>query len=97
MPHRTKLKDFDDDFPRFAFTRGNADETANWVRENDVRSLRLVTTDWHMRRAAGELQRKLPDGVEVIRDAVPSQPSVGSLFLEYHKLIASYAASLINF
>ena len=77
-------------------TRSNAAETAKWVAQNDVRSLRLVTTDWHMRRAAGELDRTLPASVTVIRDAVPSQPDGGTLFLEYHKLIASRAAGLAD-
>jgi uncharacterized SAM-binding protein YcdF (DUF218 family) len=78
-------------------TRTNATETADWVEENQIRSLRLVTTDWHMRRAAGELGRTLPPGVTVIRDAVPSQPDLASLFLEYHKLIASSVAGLFGF
>lgn len=78
-------------------TRSNAAETAQWVADNKIRSLRLVTTDWHMRRAASELDRTLPDGVTVIRDAVPSQPSLASLFLEYHKLLASWAANLIDY
>ncbi|MEM9311057.1 MAG: YdcF family protein [Pseudomonadota bacterium] len=78
-------------------TRGNASETALWVKSNEVTSLRLVTTDWHMRRAAAELQRKLPVSVKVVWDAVPSQPSVGVLFLEYHKLIASQLAGLVNY
>jgi uncharacterized SAM-binding protein YcdF (DUF218 family) len=77
-------------------TRSNAAETAKWVAQNEVRSLRLVTTDWHMRRAAGELDRTLPDHVTVIRDAVPSQPDIGTLFLEYHKLLASRAAGLAD-
>jgi uncharacterized SAM-binding protein YcdF (DUF218 family) len=77
-------------------TRSNASETAKWVAQNEVRSLRLVTTDWHMRRAAGELDRTLPDHVTVVRDAVPSQPQLGTLFLEYHKLIASRAAGLFD-
>lgn len=77
-------------------TRSNAAETAKWVAQNEVRSLRLVTTDWHMRRAAGELDRTLPDHVTVIRDAVPSQPDLGTLFLEYHKLIASRATGLAD-
>ncbi|WP_296721544.1 YdcF family protein [Erythrobacter sp.] len=77
-------------------TRSNASETAKWVAQNEVRSLRLVTTDWHMRRAAGELARTLPDHVTVIRDAVPSQPQFGTLFLEYHKLLASRAAGLAD-
>jgi len=33
-------------------TRGNARETSEWVAQRKVRSLRLVTSDWHMRRAA---------------------------------------------
>jgi uncharacterized SAM-binding protein YcdF (DUF218 family) len=77
-------------------TRSNAAEIAQWVRENEVSSLRLVTTDWHMRRAANELARALPDNVVVVRDAVPSNPSFGSLFLEYHKLLASWTAGLIG-
>ena len=77
-------------------TRSNAAETAKWVAQNEVRSLRLVTTDWHMRRAAGELDRTLPEFVTVVRDAVPSQPDLGTLFLEYHKLIASRAAGMAD-
>ena len=77
-------------------TRGNANETAEWVERNKVTSLRLVTTDWHMRRAAGELDRKLPDTVRVVRDAVPSQPNMWTLFLEYNKLIASQLAGFLG-
>ena len=77
-------------------TRSNAAETAKWVAQNEVRSLRLVTTDWHMRRAAGELDRMLPDHVTVVRDAVPSKADFKTLFLEYHKLIASRAAGLAD-
>jgi len=77
-------------------TRSNAAETAQWVEDEGVQSLRLVTTDWHMRRAAGELARKLPSGITVVQDAVPSEPSLPSLFLEYHKLLASMAAGLFD-
>lgn len=77
-------------------TRSNAAETAQWVRDNRIKSLRLVTTDWHMRRAASELSRALPDDITVVRDAVPSSPAFSSLFLEYHKLLASWTAGLIG-
>lgn len=73
-----------------ADTRGNALETADWVEGHKIKSLRLVTTDWHMRRAAHELAHKLPDNVTIVRDAVPSEPSFRILFLEYNKLLASY-------
>lgn len=75
-------------------TRSNAAETAQWVRERRYRRLRLVTTDWHMRRAASELGNALPDDVAVLRDAVRSHPSLRNLFLEYNKLLASVAARL---
>jgi uncharacterized SAM-binding protein YcdF (DUF218 family) len=71
-------------------TRGNARETATWVQDSQVRSIRLVTSDWHMRRAALELSRSLPAGVAVVRDAVRTEPSLWILFLEYHKLIATW-------
>lgn len=75
-------------------TRSNATEAARWIAAAKAGSVRLVTTDWHMRRAAGELSRAAPDGTTIIRDAVPSKPSLFALFLEYHKLIASRLAWL---
>ena len=77
-------------------TRSNASEIAQWIARNNIASLRLVTTDWHMARAAGELGNVLPKEVVVVRDAVPSSPSLPGLFLEYHKLIASRIAGLLN-
>jgi uncharacterized SAM-binding protein YcdF (DUF218 family) len=76
-------------------TRSNAAETAAWIAHHHFRSLRLVTTDWHMRRAAAELGAALPDGVTILRDAVPSRPRRGILFLEYNKLLASTLARLM--
>lgn len=71
-------------------TRSNAVEAANWLRSKRARTVRLVTVDWHMRRAAYELGRELPEGTTMLRDAVRSHPSLQILFLEYHKLIARY-------
>ena len=76
-------------------TRGNAEETEQWVAARKVRSLRLVTTDWHMRRAASELASRLPASIEIVEDAVPSRPSLRILFVEYHKLIARGIARLL--
>jgi uncharacterized SAM-binding protein YcdF (DUF218 family) len=73
-------------------TRGNARETAVWMAEHDVRSIRLVTADWHMRRAARELEAILPDGATMVRDAVRTEPSLWTLLLEYHKLLATWLA-----
>ena len=70
-------------------TRSNAGEAAQWLTSNDVRTVRLVTTDWHMRRAAAELRHTIPEQVLVLEDAVPSDPVLGELFLEYNKLLAA--------
>ncbi len=70
-------------------TRSNAGEAAQWMTSNDVRTVRLVTTDWHMRRAAAELRHSIPDTVAVIEDGVASDPQLGGLFLEYNKLLAA--------
>lgn len=77
-------------------TRGNARETAEWVDDRNISTLRLVTTDWHMRRAATELSRTLPTHITVIRDAVPSGIKLGTLFVEYNKLLASWLAAQLD-
>lgn len=77
-----------------ADTRGNAIETVEWVRSVEARSIRLVTSDWHMRRASLELARAMPDDIVIYEDAVPSRPRFHTLFLEYNKLLAAAAAPL---
>lgn len=69
-------------------TRTNGNETARWITVNKIKSIRLVTNDWHMRRAQYELARVLPAGITVLPDAVQTEPSLRILFTEYHKLIA---------
>lgn len=75
-------------------TRSNAEEVAAWCARQRCKSLRLVTSDWHMRRAALELERELPAGISLVRDAVPTEPSFRILFLEYHKLLATWLVGL---
>ena len=77
-------------------TRSNAREAAEWIAAEKVRSVRLVTSDWHMRRAAWELARAAPE-VEIVRDAVRTKPSLKILFVEYHKLIARRIAHAVGF
>lgn len=77
-------------------TRGNAEEIADWVEGEGISSIRLVTSDWHMRRAVVEVQRRLPAEVAIIRDAVPSTPSLAILFVEYHKFLASSAVGITD-
>ncbi len=77
-------------------TVSNASEAAFWIAANRIRSVRLVTSDWHMRRAALELARVAPNDLEIVRDAVPSQPSFETMLLEYHKLLARMALSVVG-
>lgn len=69
-------------------TRSNAQEASRWIAAHGYKSVRLVTSDWHMRRAALEMGRVLPKSVTLVLDAVPTKPSLRILFLEYHKYIA---------
>ncbi|MCW1383048.1 YdcF family protein [Novosphingobium sp. KCTC 2891] len=69
-------------------TRSNAQEAARWIASQKIESVRLVTTDWHMRRAALDLAIAAPKDLVIVEDAVRSRPSLKTLFLEYNKLIA---------
>ena len=77
-------------------TRTNAVESARWMKDNKITSVRLVTTDWHMRRAAFDLAEEAPAGTVILEDAVPSRPSFRILFLEYNKLVARMLAWAIG-
>lgn len=46
-------------------TRGNAEETARWAREEGIGSIRLVTSNYHMRRSLLEFRRRMPE-VEIV-------------------------------
>jgi uncharacterized SAM-binding protein YcdF (DUF218 family) len=78
-------------------TRSNAQETALWVTKNKVRSVRLVTTDWHMIRAEDELEHALGDDVKIIADPVESQPSLWTLFNEYNKFVLRHIAMIVGY
>ena len=60
------------------------------------KSIRLVTTDWHMRRAQYELGRALGDKVTILPDAVRSQPNFTTLLREYHKYLAGLAGGVLG-
>jgi uncharacterized SAM-binding protein YcdF (DUF218 family) len=52
-------------------TRGNANETAAWVRAKDIHSLIVVTAWYHMPRAMTELGRAMPG---VLLYSAPVEP-----------------------
>ena len=77
-------------------TRSNAEETARWVAQHEFRSIRLVTSAGHMRRARLELSRVLPADVKVLPDAVPSEPKAHGLAFEYSKWLLRRGALLLG-
>ncbi len=74
-------------------TKQNAAETREWVQKEHIRSLRLVTSSYHMPRAWLEFHHVLPD-VEIvpypvvsIRDDLASGRFWSMTFVEYHKTL----------
>ena len=68
-------------------TRSNAEETRRWLERQRFRSVRLITSDWHMRRARYEFRRELRQDYQVVPDAVRSEPGFMTLFGEYNKYL----------
>jgi uncharacterized SAM-binding protein YcdF (DUF218 family) len=87
-------------------TRGNAAEIAHWARGSNVRSLIMVTSNYHMPRALLELRATLPK-IEIRPHPVVAQTVMlrdwwrwpGSLALlmgEYHKVLLTGFRVLIQ-
>ena len=87
-------------------TFGNARETADWMHEEGYRSLRLVTSWYHMRRGLLEFERAMPR-VTIIAHPVFAHhvdPELwwrwhGAPLLvlgEYDKYLAAWARPLLN-
>jgi uncharacterized SAM-binding protein YcdF (DUF218 family) len=68
-------------------TRSNAEDAARWLARKRFHSLRLITSDWHMRRARYEFGKVLGHRYELITDAVRTEPSFLTLFGEYNKYL----------
>ena len=86
-------------------TVGNATETRRWAREHGLRSILVVTSNYHMPRALLELRRAMPETVFVARPVVPYAFDASSwwhdpatarvLISEYTKFVAAYARSVV--
>jgi len=87
-------------------TRGNAVETASWMREQNLSSLRLVTSAYHMPRSLIEFHRVMPD-IEIVPHPVfpedfdkrggwrwPGGPFV--ILTEYTKYLVALAWDLLR-
>jgi len=68
-------------------TRSNAEEAHRWLSQRHYRSVRLITSDWHMRRARYEFNKVLGSKYRITTDAVRSEPSFLTLFGEYNKYV----------
>jgi uncharacterized SAM-binding protein YcdF (DUF218 family) len=87
-------------------TVGNAVETATWVRDNKISSVRLVTANYHMKRSQLEFHRALP-GITIIPHPVfPKEVQDNWWFVkprilvllagEYHKFVGAWARGLLQ-
>ncbi|MEO6582222.1 MAG: YdcF family protein [Sphingomicrobium sp.] len=68
-------------------TRSNAEEAQRWLARHRYRSFRLITSDWHMRRARYDFRQVLGDQYTIVPDAVRSSPRFITLFGEYNKYV----------
>ena len=87
-------------------TRGNARETADWMREQGLGSLRLVTAAYHMPRSLLEFRRAMPE-IEIVPHPVFPEhvkqrdwwrwPGSASLIIsEYNKYLVALARDLLG-
>lgn len=75
--------------PRATTTLENAVYSQEWIEENGIGSIRLITAYYHMPRAYWEFKRHMP-GLTIIPHAVQPEtgpPYVKMLFGEYAKTI----------
>lgn len=86
-------------------TIGNAHEVAQWVTENNIKSIRLVTGNYHMPRSLREIQDTAPE-LTVIPEPVftkyfednewwKSAKGIRLVISEYHKYVASIILSKV--
>lgn len=78
-------------------TTGNAAETAAWVRRHGIKSLRIVTSNYHMPRSLLEFREALPDAVFIPHPVFPTHvkqeqwwvwPGTAGLIIgEYNKFL----------
>jgi uncharacterized SAM-binding protein YcdF (DUF218 family) len=86
-------------------TRGNARETAAWIADKEIGSVRLVTAAYHMPRSLLEFRRVMP-GIEIVphpvfpehvkHDAWWRWPGSAALLArEYNKMLVTVLRGLV--
>ncbi|MDX1950328.1 MAG: YdcF family protein [Rickettsiales bacterium] len=84
----------------------NAAEIERWIRRNNLKSIRLITSNYHIKRAMIEVQARLPD-IKIIPHAVmpinirfdewwKEKTSRDLLVQEYNKLILAKTRILLE-
>lgn len=68
-------------------TRSNAEEARRWLIKHGFHTARLITSDWHMRRAEYEFDHQLNGQAVITPDAVKGEPKFMTLFTEYNKYL----------
>jgi len=81
-------------------TKGNATESAEWVKQQDIKSLRLVTAAYHMPRSLLEFRHAMPDLTVVPNPVFPKHvkqdqwwawPGTANLIIsEYNKFLMAW-------
>jgi len=77
-------------------TRTNAEEVARWLQRRRYRSIRLVTSDLHMRRAYYEIGRRVRGDISILTDAVITNPGFLQIYGEYNKYLVARVAGLVG-
>ena len=77
-------------------TRSNAEETQRWLAKHNYKSVRLITSDWHMRRARYEFEKALGHKYRLVTDAIETEPSFLTLFGEYNKYLLRRVAVWVD-
>ena len=77
-------------------TRSNAEEASRWLAKHRYRSFRLITSDYHMRRARYDFDEVLGDKYKIVPDAVRADSHFTTLFSEYNKYVLRRLAVLLG-
>ena len=87
-------------------TQGNARETAAWMRDEGYRSLRLVTSWYHMRRSLLEFSRAMPRTTIIAHPVFAhhvdpegwfgAHGAISIVVGEYHKYLAAWLRPLFD-
>jgi uncharacterized SAM-binding protein YcdF (DUF218 family) len=83
-------------------TTSNALEAADWVKSKNIKSIRLVTSNYHMARALLEFRQSLPDVEIIVHPVLQTDITFRNkyfwivIFEEYHKTMFRFLDMIIK-